>query len=836
MYTLTTALAPGASYTIHASRLGYVKRAQPLLIDSVAGTSATVVIDFALATAIGQLAEVTVRAPPPILVSGDTTIYDIPHFAEARDRTLEDVLARVPGIRVDANGAIAVDGRAVDMVLINGKQVADAGTALLTRSLSADDVERVEVRFDERDERLKESLLDARQLVVLDITLKSEVGEALFGRAAATAGHGLREGPVVGGNLNAFSLTERLNVHAFGESDRLGRRTISLRDVDNIGREAWAEVMSLPADFAELERREAFAQELYGFRDYVASAYHVGGAGARYELGEHTTLFAGSYNAIEEIASARTSTQRFLGVKDGVFGFAEADRLHDRSTKDKLEITHTRNGWKVDIDANVVAFRQNDRRELAVDDAAATTYVDRRRHRSVYANALLEYAPTPRAGAHLRVGYANERTRHDRDLRDLSPTLAGGFAEALGVGAEAYEQDLDHRSHTWQADGYGQVGTPIGVLRGGLRLGRGAVEVTRAGMARAGGEVTGVSELTTGATERVRRSLTPYFKYLLGLGGVSVSAEVAHATVHYPDANGGELRVNSWEVDALAEGGLGPFQLAGMYRRGLSTFPLFQVVPGLDLAGTQALSGRGDVELRPRFESVAQADASARWREARVEVNAAVLAGSTRASPQVSTAASPVFVERFAQLPARYVAVSTSVVKRFANVPLTLTLEPEWLTNLQEAAPPSGEPYEVRTDRLLLGLKARTAFPEAIVNLDAHAKYSDFRFRVAGDATPASRQRFASVDVTPRLDLLGHRLLVDPRVRYVRFLNDGARDNVILDAGVRVPGERLSYALRGGNLLGADAFVQRALTPAVLSLEEREVFGRFVRAEVTYRF
>ena len=189
---------------------------------------------------------------------------------------------------------------------------------------------------------------------------------------------------------------------------------------------------------------------------------------------------------------------------------------------------------------------------------------------------------------------------------------------------------------------------------------------------------------------------------------------------------------------------------------------------------------------------------------------------------------------RYARLPARDVAVSTGIIKRFKTAPLTLM--PEWLTDLQETSAPGGVSYVVRTDRLLLGLKAHTNYREAWFNLGGEAKYSGFRFRVDGEETPDSRQRFVSVNLAPRFDLFDLKLFVDPHVRYVRFFNTGPRDNVIFDAKLRVPGGRLSYEIEAGNLLGVGSFIQRTLMPALLSLQERAVFVRFVRAGVMYKF
>ena len=157
--------------TLKTSRLGYHPFEQDIVLGSEKDT--TIVFSFQLTPKAEQLQEVVVQGP--IIVKKDTIIYDVAHFTQARDQTLEDVLAKIPGFKIRGDGEIEVNGKAIQKVLIDGEEVTDAGTALLTRSISPEDVKNVEVRMDEKNTKLKESLLDATEYVVLDIKLKEEL-------------------------------------------------------------------------------------------------------------------------------------------------------------------------------------------------------------------------------------------------------------------------------------------------------------------------------------------------------------------------------------------------------------------------------------------------------------------------------------------------------------------------------------------------------------------------------------------------------------------------------------------------------------------------------------
>ena len=226
---------------------------------------------------IGELATATVTAAHPILVRGDTTLYDVTHYAQTRDLTPEDVLGLLPGVRVLPNGTVQVDGRAVEKVLLEGRDVSNACDALLTRGPSAGDIASVEVRRNETDPELRGSLLAGGEFVVMDIELKPDVARGGFGQATASLGHEGATGLAPGGQANLFRLGPRVSAQVFAESDRFGEHKLWLEGIDGIGQEAYAAQFDIPADFGALAAQAGYCDDLYGFRDYVTTEHHLDG-------------------------------------------------------------------------------------------------------------------------------------------------------------------------------------------------------------------------------------------------------------------------------------------------------------------------------------------------------------------------------------------------------------------------------------------------------------------------------------------------------------------------------------------------------------------------------
>ncbi len=126
-------------YNIEVSRLGFSKLKQTLVIEK--DSKAALTLDLFMTTSeLSKLDEVIVQSKPPVIVKKDTIIYDIEHHTEAYDENLEQVLSRLEGFEIQANGDIKVNGKIINKILIDGKEVSDMGNAMLTKSLSPEEL------------------------------------------------------------------------------------------------------------------------------------------------------------------------------------------------------------------------------------------------------------------------------------------------------------------------------------------------------------------------------------------------------------------------------------------------------------------------------------------------------------------------------------------------------------------------------------------------------------------------------------------------------------------------------------------------------------------------
>lgn len=93
-----------------------------------------------------ELFEVVVRtAKAPINIKGDTVEYDASKFKVPPGSTVEDLLRKLPGVQIDADGNIKAQGEEVKKVTVDGKRFFGDDPKLATKNLPAEAITKVQV-------------------------------------------------------------------------------------------------------------------------------------------------------------------------------------------------------------------------------------------------------------------------------------------------------------------------------------------------------------------------------------------------------------------------------------------------------------------------------------------------------------------------------------------------------------------------------------------------------------------------------------------------------------------------------------------------------------------
>ena len=147
MYGYTTSRADG-SYTLE-----WQGTADTLLVTvtgfNIAPQSKRILartqrVDFSVSHADLKIREVTVKAPP-VERRSDTLSYTVSKYADVADRSIGDVLRKMPGIEVSKAGEVKYNGKTINKFYIEGLDMLGGRYGIATNNIQAKDIARVEV-------------------------------------------------------------------------------------------------------------------------------------------------------------------------------------------------------------------------------------------------------------------------------------------------------------------------------------------------------------------------------------------------------------------------------------------------------------------------------------------------------------------------------------------------------------------------------------------------------------------------------------------------------------------------------------------------------------------
>jgi len=134
-----------------------------------------------------NLAEVKVRSRPQVTHHGDTIIYNVASFAKNEDRSIGDVLKRMPGIEVGENGEIKYNGKSISHFYIDGDDLLSDRYAIGSKTIPQGMVKNVEIMQNHQPIKVLQHKMPSEQ-VALNLTIKEEAKLKMTGQAKIGVG------------------------------------------------------------------------------------------------------------------------------------------------------------------------------------------------------------------------------------------------------------------------------------------------------------------------------------------------------------------------------------------------------------------------------------------------------------------------------------------------------------------------------------------------------------------------------------------------------------------------------------------------------------------------
>ncbi|MFZ1457991.1 MAG: outer membrane beta-barrel protein [Saprospiraceae bacterium] len=162
----------------------------------------------------------------PIKITKDTLEFTADAFKTQPNAVVEDLLKKLPGVEVEADGTIKVKGEEVKAVTVDGKDFFGKDPKMATRNLPANAVKKVQV-FEKKSKNAEfTGVSDGQEETTINLELKEDRRNGFFGNASAGVGTDSRyEGKTM---MNRFSGKTQLSF--IGTLNNLNNTGISAAD------------------------------------------------------------------------------------------------------------------------------------------------------------------------------------------------------------------------------------------------------------------------------------------------------------------------------------------------------------------------------------------------------------------------------------------------------------------------------------------------------------------------------------------------------------------------------------------------------------------------------
>lgn len=154
-----------------------------------------------------QVAVITGKAPE-VVVRNDTTEYNADSYKVTEGSVLEDLLKKMPGVEVDSEGKVTVNGKEIKKIMVDGKEFFSDDPKIASKNLPAKMIDKVQVLDKKSDMAKMTGFDDGEEETVLNLTVKPGMKQGWFGNAYA--GYGSKDRYEGNAMVNRFYNNDQL--------------------------------------------------------------------------------------------------------------------------------------------------------------------------------------------------------------------------------------------------------------------------------------------------------------------------------------------------------------------------------------------------------------------------------------------------------------------------------------------------------------------------------------------------------------------------------------------------------------------------------------------------
>ncbi len=217
-------LKPNTSYSLKISYLGMQNKEL-----EITTTSENSIKNIALEEGGIELDGVEIVREMPVSIKGDTIVYNADSFKSGTERKLEDILKKLPGVEVNADGEIEVEGKKVSKLMVEGKDFFDGDTKLGVKNIPADAIDKIQVLRNYSEIGALKGVENNQDNVAMNINLKSGKKNFWFGDMTAGIGVAHEESRYLI-NPKLFYYSPKYSINLITNFNNIGELPLTVQD------------------------------------------------------------------------------------------------------------------------------------------------------------------------------------------------------------------------------------------------------------------------------------------------------------------------------------------------------------------------------------------------------------------------------------------------------------------------------------------------------------------------------------------------------------------------------------------------------------------------------
>jgi hypothetical protein len=219
-------LKPNTAYTVKLSYLGMQNKEI-----SISTQTENIVQNITMESGGIDLEGVEIVREMPVSIKGDTIVYNADSFKSGTERKLEDILKKLPGVEVNADGEVEVEGKKVTKLMVEGKDFFDGDTKLGVKNIPADAIDKVQVLRNFNENSILKGVENNQDNLAMNIKLKS--GKKNFWFGDITAGGGMDDEEnfdryVI--NPKLFYYNPKYSINIISNFNNIGELPLTIQD------------------------------------------------------------------------------------------------------------------------------------------------------------------------------------------------------------------------------------------------------------------------------------------------------------------------------------------------------------------------------------------------------------------------------------------------------------------------------------------------------------------------------------------------------------------------------------------------------------------------------